>query len=304
MGALWYFREHTGYVPNGEHYLLIGPYDHPGGQRGTIDPFGRPFAGQYQGIELDSVAHIDLGILRYQWFNYVFKGAPKPAILSDRVNYEVMAGNEWKHVPTLAAMHVTTMRVALTKPVAQVVDLADRADVERWGGTGDLLDPSSSVRSLTDTTTNIANSFTFSSPVLADGAEVSGQFSGKITFVTNKKDFDYSVTLFELTKDGQYVQLNYHWGRASYAKDPSVRVLLAPGRKTVLPFENNRLTSRRIGRGSRIVVVVAVMKNPSQQINYGTGRIVAEETIKDAGEKLRIHWLPGTYVDVPVTPRQ
>ena len=32
------------------------------------------------------------------------------------------------------------------------------------------------------------------------------------------------------------------------------------------------------------------------------GKIVADETIKDSGEKLRIEWLPGTYVDVPFTP--
>ncbi|HVD59575.1 MAG TPA: CocE/NonD family hydrolase, partial [Gemmatimonadaceae bacterium] len=37
MGALWFFREHTKHLPNAEHYLLIGPYDHVGGQRGNID---------------------------------------------------------------------------------------------------------------------------------------------------------------------------------------------------------------------------------------------------------------------------
>ncbi|MEO8577628.1 MAG: CocE/NonD family hydrolase [Gemmatimonadales bacterium] len=302
MGALWYFREHKKYVPNGEHYLLVGPYDHPGGQRGTLDPFARPVVRQYQNIEVDSAAHIDIGELRYQWFNYVFKGAPKPAVLKDRVNYEVMAGNEWKHAPTLDAMHSTTMRIALSKPVVQVVDLADRSDVEKWGTTGDLLDPSSSVRSLVDTTTNIANRFMFEGPVLANGGEVSGLFSGQISFITNKKDFDYSVTLFELTGDGKYIQLNFHWGRASYARSRTKRVLLTTGRRTVLPFENNRLTSKRIGKGSRIVVVVAVMKNPSQQINYGTGKVVAEETIRDAGEKLRIEWVTGAFVDVPFTP--
>lgn len=301
MGALWYFRQHKKYAPNAEHYLLIGPYDHVSGQRGTIDPLGRRVVTNIQNVELDSISNIDLGELRYQWFNYVFKNAPKPAILADKVNYEVMGADEWKHAPTLEAMH-SAMRVALDKPIVQIIDLADRSDVERWGASGDLLDPSSSVRSLIDTTTNIANSFMFSSPVLANGGEVSGLFSGQISFVTNKKDFDYSVTLFELTNEGKYVQLNYHWGRASYAKDRSKRVLLIPGKRTTLPFENNRLTSKRVGKGSRIVVVIAVMKNPSQQINYGTGKVVAEETIKDAGEKLRIEWLPGTFVEVPFTP--
>jgi len=301
MGALWYFRQHMKYAPNAEHYLLIGPYDHPSGQRGTIDPIGRRAVTTIQNVELDSISNIDLGELRYEWFNYVFKGARKPAILRDRVNHQVMGANEWKHAPTLENMHATTLRVALNKPVVQTIDLADRSDVAQWGKSGDLLDPSSGVRSLVDTTINIANSFMFSSSVMANGGEVSGLFNGQISFITNKKDFDYSVTLFELTKEGKYVQLNYHWGRASYANDRSKRVLIIPGTHTTLPFENNRLTSRRIGNGSRIVVVIAVMKNPSQQINYGTGKVVAEETIRDAGEKLRIQWLPGTYVNVPWT---
>ena len=112
MGALWYFRQHGKYAPNAEHYLVIGPYDHISGQRGTVDPLGRRVVTNIQSVELDSASNIDLGELRYQWFNYVFKGAPKPAILADRVNYEVMGANEWKHAPTLEAMHSTTLHVA------------------------------------------------------------------------------------------------------------------------------------------------------------------------------------------------
>src|SRR5688500_1547856 len=84
MGALWYFRQHMKYAPNAEHYLLVGPYDHPSGQRGTIDPIGRRAVTSIQNVELDSISNIDLGELRYERFNYVFKSAPKPAILRDR----------------------------------------------------------------------------------------------------------------------------------------------------------------------------------------------------------------------------
>jgi predicted acyl esterase len=294
MGALWYFREHTKRLPNAEHYLLIGPYDHIGGQRGNIDPMGRRSWSNIQGYELDPVADLDLGELRYEWFNYVFKGARKPALLKDKVNFEVMNGNVWKHAPTLAAMADSAITIRLGKTVEQVVDFKDRSDVDKWGLTGDALDPSSSVRTVIDTTTNIANSISFTSAAFDHVVEVSGLFSGQIEFVTNKKDFDFSVTLFELTPEGKYVQLNYHWQRASYAKDRTRRVLLVPGRRTTLPFESNRLTSRRMQTGSRLVVVLAIEKNPSQQINYGSGKAVADESIADAGEPLRIEWLSGT----------
>ncbi len=301
MGALWFFREHTKRLPNAEHYLLIGPYDHIGGQRGNMDPMGRRSWSNIQGYELDPIADLDLGELRYEWFNYVFKGARKPALLKDKVNFEVMNANVWKHAPTLAAMSDSSVSIHLGRTIEQVVDLRDRSDVDKWGLTGDVLDPSSSVRTLIDTTPNIANTTTFASAPFDRAVEVSGLFSGQLDFVTNKKDFDFSVTLFELTPEGKYVQLNYHWQRASYAKDRTRRVLLIPGRRTALSFENNRLTSRRLQQGSRLVVVLAIEKNPSQQINYGSGKVVSDESIADAGEPLRIKLLSGTRLRAPIT---
>ena len=34
ISGLYYLREHTKYLPNAEHYLIIGPYGHFGAQRG------------------------------------------------------------------------------------------------------------------------------------------------------------------------------------------------------------------------------------------------------------------------------
>src|SRR4029079_10903387 len=237
---------------------------------------------------------------RYQWFDYVFKGAAKPSLLKDKVNYEVMNANVWKHAPTLAAMHDSTLTVTIGRTVNQSVDLADRSDVKAWGAGGDLLDPSSSFRNLVDTIPNIANAITLRSKPFEKSVEVSGLFSGELDFVTNKKDFDFNVTLFELTKEGKYIQLSYHWQRASYAKSRSTRILLAPAKRPRLQYSNNRLISRRLEPGSRIAVVIAVPKNPSQQINYGTGKLVADETMSDAKVRLTITWYPDTFVRVPI----
>jgi hypothetical protein len=48
------------------------------------------------------------------------------------------------------------------------------------------------------------------------------------------------------------------------------------------------------------VVVVSVIKNSRQQINYGTGRDVSDESVADAGEPLSIRWLGGSYIDFPI----
>jgi hypothetical protein len=76
--------------------------------------------------------------------------------------------------------------------------------------------------------------------------------------------------------------------------------LLRPGRATRIPFAAGRLTSRLFQPGSRLVAVIAVIKQPTAQINYGTGNEVSDETIADAGEPVRLRFSTGTFIDVPL----
>lgn len=43
-----------------------------------------------------------------------------------------------------------------------------------------------------------------------------------------------------------------------------------------------------------------VNKHPSEEINYGTGKGVSDETIADAKEPLQIKWFNHSYIKVPV----
>src|SRR6267142_1564814 len=112
--AMYYFTQHYAHDPNAQHYLLIGPYDHPQAQRGVVGALGDT-ATMIAGYETDPVARIDIvAELRYQWFDWVLKGGPRPALLADRVNYEVMGANVWKHAPSIAAMSDRKLRFFLT----------------------------------------------------------------------------------------------------------------------------------------------------------------------------------------------
>ncbi len=111
---------------------------------------------------------------------------------------------------------------------------------------------------------------------------------------------DVGITLFELTPSGEYFHLSYIVFRASYAKDISKRNLLTPNVKETLPFTNTHFVSKRLEKGSRLVVALDVNKNPFSQLNYGTGKDVSEETIKDGEEPLEIKWYNGSYVQIPV----
>lgn len=324
MGALYYFTQHYLHNPAAEHYLVIGPYDHVGGQRGTITPTGAKL-GILRGYPIDSAAHIDIGELRYQWFDYVFRNAPRPSLLGDKVNYEVMDANEWRHAPSIAAMgqpmrmfyldpgpkgspHVLTeVKPARKTQFTQSVDLANRDDAKRWATGGDLIDQALDGWNITSDAPHIGNAVEFVSQPFDKPVEISGLFSGELAFVTNKKDFDVGITLFELTPKGEYLQLSYHWMRVSYAADRSRRRLLTPGKPERIQFRAGRLTSRRFAAGSRLVVVLGVIKQPGEEINYGTGGTVTDETIAAALEPLGITWSSDGFVRVPlavVRPRR
>lgn len=300
IGALYYFIEHSRHNPRANHYLLIGPYDHVGAQRRSQDVL--------HGYAIDPVARINIEELGYEWFDHVLKGGTRPALLKDKVNYEVMDANEWKHAASLSAMSAGTTRFHLSgarskdiyslselKPprdayITQTVDLADRSDVDRVSpSSGDIVDKA------LDTWNGLA----FASEPFAKPTELSGLFSGHLDFIVNKKDFDFSVGLYELTPAGEYVALSYFKTRASYLADRVHRHLLTPGRHQRLDFKSGRLTSRKFQAGSRLIVLLGVIKDAGAQINYGTGKDVSDETIADAEQPLKIRWFGDSFVDAP-----
>jgi putative CocE/NonD family hydrolase len=317
LDALSYLIHHYQYNPRAEHYLLIGPYDHIRGQRGTIGPLGNSLVSVLRGYELDAAAQIDIIALRYRWFDYIFKGGQKPAILQDKVNYEVMGANLWRHAPSLAAMSDGTLTLHLSSArignayrlepqntvaeafVTQKVDLSDRTDVN-WATPDSPIDQALDSWNIVDKAPNIGHSIEFESEPFDKPIEVSGLFSGTLDFIANKKDFDLGITLFELTPKGEYFQLSYCWARVSYLQDRSHRQLLDPGKRENLNFKSGRLTSKRFQAGSRLVVVLGIIKQPGEQINYGTGKEVKDETIADADGPLLIKWFGQTTIEIPV----
>ncbi len=111
---------------------------------------------------------------------------------------------------------------------------------------------------------------------------------------------DFSVTLYELMPDGKYFYLSYFMGRASYAWDKSKRQLLKSIQIQTIPFTNTYITSKKISNGSRIVIVLNVNKSPDEQINYGTGKEVSDESIEDAKTPLKIKWYTDSFIKIPV----
>jgi putative CocE/NonD family hydrolase len=306
--AVYYLSQHIQYRPDAEHYLIIGPYDHFMAQRGTANAEGD--VESIAGYQLDAAAKIDLTEVRYRWFDYTLKGGAKPAILADKINYEVTGANVWKHAPSLKAMASDSARYYLSaeaagpaadhayrlNPAATAaaiplsVDLAGRRDVDAQMPGGGVQDKG----------LDSANGLTFISAPLAHPTEMSGLFSGHLEFIANKSDFDFEVRLFELSVDGDYFQLAPYWSRASHVQDLTRRNPLVAGKRQSLDFRSVRLMSRQLKAGSRLVAVLSIVKEPGREINYGTGRDVIDESIADAKTPLQITWFGASYLDLPV----
>lgn len=329
-GALYYFKEHRRYDPHANHRFLIGPYDNGVTERG-VQPVLR-------GYTVDQAALVDLRELRYQWFDSVLKGAQTPALLQDRVNFEVMGANEWRHAPSLEAMgngllklyldptsvgasHLLTQRGSQSKVkgqikgkggstkgkaadaanskraerefVDQTVNLADRGDANSNWPPPDIVSHTVEVRNATN----------YVSQPLPQALEVQGAWSGKLDLTVNKMDVDLRVAAYELLPSGDYVQLfEPYVFRASYAQDRVHRRLLKAGERQTITFKLERLTSRKLQAGSRLVLVLGVNKRPDQEINYGSGGDVSAESLDDDDDKVpvKIRWYGDSYIDIPV----
>jgi putative CocE/NonD family hydrolase len=306
--AMHYLTEHVRYNPKARHYLVIGPYGHFDAQRGVVNALADTTT-MISGYEIDHVARIDMvAELRYPWFDWILKGGPKPRMLQDRINYQTVGSNRWMHAPSIPAMANDTLRFYLShersgagyrlssKPPARdtsvtlTIDLADRSDSMR-------IVPGGGVR---DTAIDTLNSLVYVTDPLPVETEISGLFRGHLEFVTTKRDFDIGISIFELRPDGTYMQIPPWQSRASYVADVSRRRLLTPGKRERLDFRSIRLASHLCRAGSSIVVVLSGVRNPGQQINYGTGKDVSAETIADAGEPLSIRWSNRSWLELPV----
>ena len=142
----------------------------------------------------------------------------------------------------------------------------------------------------------------FESETFDDSFEINGSFTGNLKASINKKDMDITLNIYEKLASGQYFKLTHeHFARASYSKDNTTRNLLKPNKVETIPIKNTFFTSKRIEKGSKLIILLGVRKSPDAQINYGTGKDVSEETIADAKKPLEIKWYNDSYIEIPIS---
>jgi len=231
-----------------------------------------------------------------------------PALIKDRINYQVMGSNSWKHVSSLEKAHDSFLTLYMgnrkpgnhyqlenTKPrtpayLIQEIDLTDRTTMNNNYYPYPIIIDSP----------DLAHGLSFISEPFEDAVSIDGIFEGQLKVMINKQDMDIGVVLYEVMPDGRYFHLSYFLGRASYSKNMSKRKLLKPGTIETIPFERTRMVSRQLHKGSCLLVVVNVNKNPFAQINYGTGKDVSDESGRDATTPLVVRWYNTSFIKIPV----
>lgn len=298
IGALYYLREHYKYNKNPNHYLVIGPYNHSSGQHYTKNVL--------YGYTLDAVARVSMSELGYDWIDYIIKKKKKPELLQNKINFQVMNTNKWIHVENLEKTsnkkikfyleNLENSKSVFQKPIQlksfdQSIDFKNREDNEYYYHV-----------SKNDSIQISRNTLVFVSENIDKDLVVSGSFEAKINVLINKKDFDFNIKFMQIQPIGELFNLSSFNGRASYLEDKSNRKLLVPNQKETLIIDNSKtmFVSKKIEKGSKLILFVEVNFNKYEQINYGTGLDVSEESIKDATEPLQIRWYNDSYIEIPI----
>jgi predicted acyl esterase len=173
--------------------------------------------------------------------------------------------------------------------LSQIIDFKDRRSQNNYFTPTIVFD-----------TLDASNGLVFSTKPFEKEFSINGSFAGSLLITINKKDMDISLALYELMPNGKYFFLTRYIGRASYAKDNSKRTLLKPNQKETISFSNTHLVSKKISKGSKLVILLNINKHPFEIINYGSGKNVADETIRDANEPLLIKWYSDSFIKVPI----
>jgi len=301
-GAMSYHRDHTANASpeaRAKHFLIIGPWDHPG-TRTPTDEVG--------GVKFGPAAIVDLNDLHRQWYDWTMKNGAKPQFLRDQVAYYLIApGNsgangEWKYTDSYANL--------IANPKTFFLDSknGDANGVFRSGfliekrpneGADEFInDPLDTSRGENvegvepnEKTGNIDQRFAlcigkdglvYHTDALQKETPLLGCPKVSLWVSIDTPDTDLQADLYEIQPDGTSIALWSDFRRLRYRESLREAKLAKPGEIVKCDFDPGLFVARRLIKGSRLRLVVYSPNSIFWQKNYNSGGVVADETAKDA----------------------
>jgi hypothetical protein len=294
LGAMEYYRRHMKYgTPEGRanHYLIIGPWDHAG----TRTP-NREFGGWKFG----EASMLDMNKLHREWYDWTMKSGAKPEFLKKRVAYYVAGAEEWKYADDLDSIATEKRLLYLDSVNGSANDAfaSGTLSAAKPGKSGpdsfryDPLDvrPADLEKEevqnyITDQRYALnlyGNGVVYHSAPFQEDTEVTGAPRLSAWISMDVPDTDFQVSLSEILPDGRSVFLSQALLRARFRESNRAEKPVTPGEVVQYDFDGFTYFSRRIGKGSRLRMVLSCLNSIHLQKNYNSGGSVSNETAKDA----------------------
>ncbi len=272
------------------HFLVIGPWDHPG----TRTP-----KAEFMGMKFGPASLVDLPQLHLDWYRYAMEAGPRPKFLRKPVAYYVSGAEHWRYADTLEAITAESRPYFLDSSgdgARQLYAAGSLAPGHAGRGAPDRyrydprdlslakIESESNLDSALDQTVRLANTaqVVYVSAPFEQDQELSGFFRVEAWISIDQPDTDFVVTVAEVDPNGTVTPLSSDIMRARYRESLRFQKLVAT--KDPLRYDFNRFTfaSRLVRKGSRLAVVLSAANSLEYQRNFNSGGVVADETMENS----------------------
>jgi uncharacterized protein len=272
------------------HFLVIGPWDHPG----TRTP-----KQEFMGMKFGPASLVDLPQLHLDWYRFTMEGGPKPEFLRKPVVYYVSGAEHWRSADTLEGISAESRPFFLDSAGAGSRDMYSAGsltaahpakgapDSYRYDPK-DLslpkIESQSDLNSALDQKVLLANraQLVYVSAPFDHDQELSGFFRFEAWLAIDQPDTDFAVTVAEIATDGTVTPLTTDVMRARYRESRRSQKLVTTKEPLRYNFDDFTFASRMVTKGSRLQLVLSAVNSIQSEKNYNSGGVVADETMADA----------------------
>jgi len=291
-GAMEYYRNHMASKSKSKdrHYLVVGPWDHPG----TRTP-----NAEIGGLKFDSACLVDLNQLHKEWYDWTMKKGKKPTFLKKRVAYYVAGEEKWKYANTVESIAPKAQKLYLNSngsandvfhsgtldekpPKESPADTYTYDPLDKRNGELEREDISDYYTDQTKDLNLFGNGLIYHSAAFPKATEITGWVKLVAWMSLDVPDTDFSICLSEVLPNGKVIALSWDMLRARYRESLRKEKLVVPGEVSPYTFEGFTFFSRRIAKGSRLRVIIYCPNTIYLEKNYNSGGVVADETSADA----------------------
>jgi uncharacterized protein len=272
------------------HFLVIGPWDHPG----TRTP-----KQEFKGMKFGPASLIDLPQLHLDWYRFAMEGGPKPEFLRKPVAYYVSGAEHWRYADSLEAITAESRPLFLGSSGASGQNLfaaGSLAAAHEGRGAPDSyrydprdlslakIESESNLDSALDQEVFLANSaqLVYVSAPFEKDQELSGFFRFEAWISLDQPDTDFVVTVAEISRNGTVTPLSQGLMRARYRESLRLQKLVTTKEPLRYDFSDFTFASRLISQGSRLQLTLSAANSIGIEKNYNSGGVVADETLADS----------------------